>query len=310
MTLALPQFEVALAPPDLRPWLAGDGTIPGFVSRTSAQPGPHVLLLSLMHGNEFAGAIVLDRMLRAGFRPHRGRLTFGFANLLAFAAFDPRRPTQSRFIEEDLNRVWAPEVLAGSATSAERCRARAMLPLVRAADIVLDLHSMLWPSEPLVLAGTAPRARALARRMGGPALIVSDGGHGDGRRLIDHPRFLGPGDACAVLVEAGQHWQAETVSMMQQCVDGLLASLGMAPPSAPPPPVQYAEVTDVVVAQTAAFAFVRPWRGGDVVAKARTVLALDGEDEVRTPYDDCLLVMPSLRPAPGHTAVRLARFVT
>lgn len=310
MIPAMPQFEVALTPPDLRPWLAGDGAIPGFVTRSAAEPGPSVLLVSLTHGNEFAGAIVLDRMLRGGFRPLRGRVTFGFANLAAFATFDAAHPTHSRFLEEDLNRVWDPAVLASAGDSAERRRAREMLPAVLAADVVLDLHSMLWPSEPLVLAGTAPRGRALAGRMGGPRLIVSDAGHGDGRRLIDHEWFGGAGEACALLVEAGQHWQHETVVMMQQCVEGLLADLGMGAPAAPASPSRCAEVTDVVVAQTAGFAFVRPWRGGEVVAKARTVLALDGEHEIRTPYDDCLLVMPSLRPAPGHTAVRLARFVT
>ena len=36
--------------------------------------------------------------------PQRGTLTFGFANLAAFERFDPRQPTNSRFIDEDLNR--------------------------------------------------------------------------------------------------------------------------------------------------------------------------------------------------------------
>ena len=40
------------------------------------------------------------------------------------------------------------------------------------------------------------------------------------------------------------------------------------------------------------------------------LIALDGTTEIRTPHDDCLLVMPSLRPSRGHTAVRLARIVT
>ncbi len=309
MMHGLPHFEVALAPPDLRPWLAGDGGIPGFVTRAATAPGPHLLLISLMHGNEIAGAIVLDRMLRDGFVPARGRVTLGFANLDAFAAFDPARPTQSRFVEEDLNRVWDPAVLAGRRNTLELRRARQMLPAVLAADVVLDLHSMLWPSEPLVLSGLAPRGLALARRMGGPGLIVADAGHATGKRLIDHPRFSEAGEATAVLVEAGQHWRDETVAMMQRCIAGLLAALGMGPPVAQKSEARCAEVTDTVVAETAAFSFVRPWRGGEVVAKGRTVLALDGEREVRTPYDECLLVMPSLRPAPGHTAVRLARFV-
>ena len=66
-------------------------------------------------------------------------------------------------------------------------------------------------------------------------------------------------------------------------------------------------MTTTVTAATAGFAFVQPWRGGDVVARRNTLIALDGNAEIRTAYDDCLLVMPSLRTSRGHTAVRLAR---
>lgn len=64
-----------------------------------------------------------------------------------------------------------------------------------------------------------------------------------------------------------------------------------------------------VTAATAGFAFVQPYRGGEVIALRNTLIAMDGAAEIRTPHDDCLLVMPSLRPSRGHTAVRLARFV-
>jgi hypothetical protein len=70
-----------------------------------------------------------------------------------------------------------------------------------------------------------------------------------------------------------------------------------------------AEVTHVVTAATGAFAFVRTFRGGEVIPRRNTLIALDGTEEIRTPHDDCLLVMPSLRPSRGHTAIRLARFV-
>ena len=64
-----------------------------------------------------------------------------------------------------------------------------------------------------------------------------------------------------------------------------------------------------VTAATGSFAFLQPFRGGDVIAQRNTLIALDGGLEIRTPHDDCLLVMPSLRPSRGHTAVRLARFI-
>jgi hypothetical protein len=46
----------------------------------------------------------------------------------------------------------------------------------------------------------------------------------------------------------------------------------------------------------------------EVIPKAGTLIANDGKDEIRTPYDDCVLIMPSRRTAVGQTAVRLGRF--
>jgi hypothetical protein len=92
-------------------------------------------------------------------------------------------------------------------------------------------------------------------------------------------------------------------------VDGLLRATGLVPGAMPPPPARLAEVTIAITAATAAFAFVQPFRGGDVIPERNTLIAVDGAAEIRTPHDDCLLVMPSLRPSRGHTAVRLARFV-
>ncbi len=311
----LPLFEVRLPAPDLSPWRAGNTGIPGFTSFTAEAPGPHVLLLALMHGNEYAGATVLDRMLRAKLRPLCGRLTYGFANLAAFAAFDPANPTASRFLDEDLNRVWDPALLDGPRHSAELARAREIRSAVEAADVVLDLHSMLWPSDPLILCGAAARGRALAQAVGAPPLAVADRGHTNGPRLIDMARFALPdGGATALLVECGQHWDPAAVDMAAASIAGLLRHLGMlrAHPTLPAPapqPGRVAEVTQAVTAATGNFAFVRAFRGGEVIPRRNTLIALDGTEEIRTPHDDCLLVMPSLRPSRGHTAVRLAKFV-
>lgn len=310
----LPQFEVRVGAPDLRPWLAGNTGVPGFTSFESRMPGPHVALLALTHGNEIAGAIVLDELLRAGLRPLRGRLSVGFINTAAFARFDPRQPTLSRFVDEDLNRVWDLAVLDGPRRSTELDRAREIRPYLETVDVLLDLHSMLWPSDPLILCGGTEKGRRLAAGIGVPPLIVADHGHASGRRIIDFGRFADPDTtASAVLVEGGQHWQSATVQTVRVAVAALLRHLKLAPdhatlnPSGSELPPRYALVTDVITATTPGFAFVQPFRGGDIVPKRNTLIALDGTTEVRTPHDDCLLVMPSLRPSRGHTAVRLAR---
>jgi predicted deacylase len=308
----LPSFEVQTVAPDISRWLPGNTGIRGFITRESGVAGPHVALLAVMHGNEIAGAILLDRLLREGLSPTCGRLTFGFVNIAAFERFTPRQPTLSRFVDEDMNRVWDAAVLDGPRHSFELDRAREIRPLIDTVDVLLDLHSMLWPSDPLILCGTSPKGRQLALGIGEPALVVADHGHAGGRRLIDYTRFADPATSCAAsLVEAGQHWQRATVDMMSASVTGLLRHLDMVPkiPRRTTGRSQrFAEVTMAVTAATSNFTFVQPYRGCDVIARRNTLIALDGQIEIRTPHDDCLLIMPSLRPSRGHTAVRLARF--
>jgi predicted deacylase len=311
----LPDFKVRIYRPDISPWVAGNTGVPGITTLDSRRAGPHVALLSLMHGNELAGAIVLDRMLREGITPTRGKLSFGFLNLAAFDRFDPLHPTTSRFIDEDMNRVWDETLLNGPRHSLELDRAREIRSFIGSIDVLLDLHSMLWPSDPLILSGVPAKGRTLAKAIGTPSLVVADHGHVNGRRLIDYSRFSNPGTPyAACLVEAGQHWEQTTVDTILASVAGLLRHLDIVGPDAPLPPApavlspRIATVTTAVTAMTTSFAFVQTFRGGDIIPRRDTLIAMDGETEIRTPHDNCLLVMPSLRPSRGHTAVRLGRF--
>jgi len=213
-----------------------------------------------------------------------------------------------------MNRLWDDQVLDGPRRSVELDRARELRPWIESVDVMLDLHSMLWPSDPVILCGPADKGRDLALGLGGPSLIVSDRGHGNGRRLIDLPRFAEAGTPfTANLIEAGEHWDPVTVDVAMESVAGMLARTecvvpGLDLPKGPGKPGRFARVTDVITAATSPFAFVQPFRGCAVLPERNTLIAIDGEAEIRTPYDNCLLVLPSLRPGRGHTAVRLARF--
>ncbi len=307
----LPRFPVLIRPPDLGPWRDGNTGLPGVVSFRAEAEGPHLVLVSLMHGNEIAGAIVLDALLRSGFRPSRGRASIVFANLEAFDRFDAAEPTASRFVHEDMNRIWNEDELEGPRVSSELVRGRQLRRVIDDADIVFDLHTMLWAGAPLILCGRTARGRALAASVGTPSLVVSDHGHAGGRRLIDYRRFSDPnGTAASCLVEAGQHWSDDSVETTERAVRSLLSSLRMTvrPVTASGPRCRFAEVTDTITAGTGQFAFVSAFRGGDTIEHAGTTIALDGETAITTPYDDCILIMPNLRPTRGHTAVRLARY--
>ncbi|MBV1833754.1 succinylglutamate desuccinylase/aspartoacylase family protein [Komagataeibacter pomaceti] len=308
----LPRFEVEIMPPDLTPWREGNCGIPGVMHFESRRVGPHVVVVCLIHGNEYTGAIVMDEFLRARLRPLSGRLSVIFANMTALDHFDPANPVAARFMDEDMNRVWSPERLQGTRSSCELARARQILPVIRTADILVDLHSMLWPGRPLVLSGRGPRGVALGRQISATDLIVADDGHADGTRLIDFERFASPATtARACLLEAGQHWQRSTLDTARQAVQAVLRpSCFMSRPTngaTVKNRTRCMVVTDLVRAHSSRFSFVTSFAGGEIIARRGTLLARDGDDEIRTPYDNCMLVMPNLRPGRGQTAVRLAR---
>jgi predicted deacylase len=311
-----PIIEVAF--PDLGHWAAGNAGIPYAWTFAAERAGPHVLVQALTHGNEVCGAIALDWLLGTEMRPLRGKLTVCFANVAAYRTFDAAEPFSSRCVDEDFNRLWTPDVLDSARTSAELLRARELRPLYDSVDYLLDLHSMTDPCPALAMAGRQRKGVALAQALGMPAYIIVDGGHAAGRRLRDYAFFDDAADPRnALLVECGQHWESSSPDVARQATLLFLRHFGMADPDfldrfvepLPMPAQKIIEVTDAVTIATETFAFMMPVHGLSIVARAGTLLARDGDVEIRTPYDDCVLVMPTRRPRKGETAVRLGRLV-
>ncbi|MCB9942607.1 MAG: succinylglutamate desuccinylase/aspartoacylase family protein [Geminicoccaceae bacterium] len=282
----------------------------------SGKAGPHLVINALIHGNEISGPWSILRLIDSGLRPRIGKLSLSLANVAAFEAFDAGDPTATRFLDEDMNRLWMAEKLEGDGDSVELRRARELLPFYRTADFLLDLHSMQTPSPALTLSTMRRKGRQFATRMGCPKWIVADKGHANGTRLIDFDRFGDPHDSSvAVLVEAGQHWARSTLDESFACcldamrVAGLASEDDVAPlrPSIDRSGQKLVEVTHAVTIKTDRFAFHREFTGLEVVETAGTPIASDGDEPVLTPYDNCVLVMPSKRLQPGLTAVRLGR---
>jgi len=316
--VSAPATPIEVAFPDLGRWAAGNAGIPYAWTFAAERAGPHILLQALTHGNEVCGAIALDWLLRTGFRPARGTLTVCFANVAAYLAFDRADPFASRCVDEDFNRLWTVDVLDGPRRSADLTRARELRPLYERVEYLLDLHSMTDRCPPLAMAGRQRKGVALAQALGLPEHIVVDEGHAAGRRLRDYAFFDDSGDPRnALLVECGQHWEAAAPDVARQVTLRFLRHFGMAEPAfldahvepVPMPAQKVIEVTAVVTIATDDFAFVVPAGGLAVVPKAGTLLARDGVAEIFTPYDDCVLVMPTRRPKKDETAVRLGRFV-
>ncbi len=192
-----------------------------------------------------------------------------------------------------------------------------MRPVYEAADLLLDLHSMTADTAPLTLCGRTGRGRDLALGLSYPAWIVADGGHSGGRRLIDYGAFAQTeGARTAILVECGQHWRANTAVVALESCLRLLIGLEMLDSAAAGPrltprgdPQRVVEVTQAITAGTEHFRFTAPFVGLETIGRAGTVIGWDGDQPIRTPYDDCVLIMPARRVKAGQTAVRLGRVV-
>jgi len=308
MSSASPTVELNL--PDLSLYAAGNTGVPYVWRFESDRPGPDAVLVALTHGNELCGAIALDALLKAETAPIRGSLTFIFANIDAALAFDPLAPEQSRYVDEDFNRVWDRATLEGTRSNSELNRARALRPFIDRADLLLDLHSMQHPTEPLALAGSHAKGAEMARRIGLPAAIVMDKGHTSGRRLRDYGLFDDPNsDKAAVLVECGQHWEKSSADVALAVTRRFLAAYELADIPAPPavPAQRVITVTDAITMGHEKFRFIEPFVGMEIIEKAGTIIAYDGALPVTTPYDNCVLIMPTRNLRPGLTAVRLGR---
>lgn len=310
-------MEFKLPVPDLGAERAGNTGTPGVWHFDSGAPGRALMVSALVHGNELCGAWALKDLLATGLRPRRGSLTLAFCNLEAFDRFEPASHDASRFVQEDMNRVWSAARL-GDAITADRRRAAALRPWVERADWLLDLHSMHEPGEPLLLTGVLPRNIALARRLKAPRHVIVDAGHKDGVRMRDFAQFGDPAreDACALLIECGFHGDPASRGVARDMVARMLIESGVADaadlPSgwlqADPAGQRVLEVTDAVVAPSMDLRFSEPWTGLETLEKAGSILGWADGQPIVTPYDRCTLVMPSLRQLkPGVTVVRLAR---
>lgn len=296
-------------PADLSAYRRGNIGIDYVHRFESGRPGPHVLVNALTHGNEFCGMVAARHLLDSGVRPLVGTLTVSFANVEAYESFDPARPLDSRMLVHNLNRIWSPAWLDGSEDSPELRRARALRPVVAAADHILDIHSTSGDDPPFWVYPNHPRNAAVALAIGRPSVhLVMPEGLGSGTPLIEHGRHgTKDHDGVALVAECGQHFKRATSEVAVDVALDFLGHFGLVERRLAPAPVQRRyELIRAWVIQTPDFRFPQPVQGFQSFDQG-ALIALDGDQEVRAPIDGCTILMPTRKPLPGREGVYLAR---
>jgi len=297
-------------------------------------PGPRLIVLGAVHGNETAGPRGIERALaeieRGEVAIARGAVTFvPVANPLAYAKGE-------RFGERNLNRRLLPT--AKPRDNEDRI-ANVLCPLLAEHDVLLDLHGFRSPGRPFVLRGPADNAGTLepfahadaearlcahlgvqrvvdgwmevyaagvARRRElnlTPGAVNEDPAYGIG--TTEYMRAVG---GYGVTLECGQLDDPAGPGVALYGIRQTLALLGIADLPLVPPrgPIECLTLATVTDRHADGDRFVKTWTSFDpLVAGELIALRADGT-ELRAP-EPGYIVFPDHAAAPGHEWFYLAR---
>ena len=271
------------------------------VSYASPNPGPRLIVLGAVHGNETCGTRAIERIIGeidAGtLSLSSGRLTLvPVTNPLAYA-------NHRRAGDRNLNRKLAP---TDAPHEYEDHVANWLCPLLAQHEVLLDLHSFTAPGTPFVFMGPtdndgplepftqAAREQALALRLGVGRAV--DGWLDTYARGVAHrheiaaafpgatldldPRygigtteFMRSTGGCAVTLECGQHDDFEAPEVAYRAIVATLAHLRLsdAPDPPPLPHMECLSLCEVIDKLHPGDTFVQAWRSFDPVAQGQAI---------------------------------------
>ncbi len=200
--------------------------VPRMLGRVSGtRPGALLVAVGGIHGNEHAGVLAIQNVLEIleTDRPVRHGTFVGLAgNLAALAA-------GRRFLDRDLNRIWATQDRLDDHEAAERAGLeRTLEAVLREHDgpvLVVDCHTSSGPCPPFALPWPGPRlARAVAGTLGAP-VVTGFEGHLEGL-LIE---WLAARNLPAMALELGAPLDKAT-AVLTEALFRAAAALGMTEP--------------------------------------------------------------------------------
>jgi len=298
----------------------------------SLNPGPRLLVIGGVHGDETCGTEGIARVL-AEFDSGALRLLRGELTLVPVANPLARRRLQ-REGQRNLNRLFRPSDLPADYEARITNR---LAPVIARHDALLDLHSFQSEGEAFAMIGPRdnngplePFARAqeegrLALHIGTPIVVegwldiyaaglaqrgatVDEAAIDFGRGTNEYIRSCG---GYGVTLECGQHQDPQAPEVAWAAIRRTLALLGMAAlppglsgaPAQPPRLLRLASVTDRLHEDDS---FVRDWATFDTVRRGEPIGMRHDGTRVSAP-DDGFIVFPNAMALPGAEWFYFAR---
>ena len=280
------------------------------------QPGPRLIVLGAVHGNETSGTRGIERILAeldAGtLTILRGTVTFvPVTNPLAYQK-------RQRMGDRNLNRNLYPNA---QPQDYEDHIANVLCPLLAAHDVLLDLHSFHTAGEPFAMLGPAnntgslepfalaAQEQALALRLGPRRIVegwldtyaagvkrrMARTAPGDRAQLLSTDPRYGVGTTeymrtqggYAITLECGQHDDPAAPEVAYQAIRRTLAHLQLVEGVDPQPTsdIDFLHLTEVVDRYHAGDQFSRPWASYDPVKQGELIGTRHDGTPVLAPQD-------------------------
>ena len=263
-------------------------------------PGPCLLILGAIHGNEICGPVAMNRIMA---EIESGALQLKHGRAVFIPICKPRAYAQNvRFIERNLNRNLVP---MAEPDCYEAVLGNLLCPYLEACDVLVDLHStsgigpsyvFIDPADADNMAfGAALGADWIVSNFAGA--IAASGAKDDNPNwatgTTEYARSQG---AMSLTLECGQHLDPHAPETAYRAIIRALVYLGMLEDA----PIFQPSISRHVALEkcwffTDAGTFTKAWTNLESV-KAGALIAMRGNgEELRAPHDG-IIVLP--RPAP------------
>jgi predicted deacylase len=264
------------------------------ITFTSPNPGPRLIILGAVHGNEVCGTLAIKRLIDA---MDRGTVTLAAGRLTLVPVTNPLAyGKRQRNGDRNLNRHLAPRT---DPLDYEDHIANWLCPLLAQHDVLLDLHSFQAPGSAFVMLGPldnngpiepfshAAEEEALALRLGVGRAVdgwlscyaagaarrsgkaeASSAAQGTG--TTEYMRSVG---GWALTLECGQHADPSAPDVAYRAIVNTLSHLRLVDGGAPEETreIEGLRLCEVVDKLHAGDTFAREWKSFDPVQAGQTI---------------------------------------
>lgn len=282
--------------------------IPEFVWHfKSSTPGPKVVIIGSLHGNERIGAEAIEKLKNdlADCKLLAGEVFLILGNPFAYEQ-------NVRFLEFDMNRLLGKdysdlETADSSTLAIEQKRVLEIAEIVKDADFLLDIHSTIKPSRAFMYCETSLEHLKLANLFSVDYIVsaASDFRPADLVSSVDN--FVDERGGIGLTYEAGWHEDPLKVSEVIKNIKTFLQELDVYDFELAVNSAHIAQQMLIyadVIPQSGSFSFVKDFENFDFVEKG-SIIALDGDAEI-TAKQDSYVVFPKIKIFPGRAACYLA----